>query len=61
MPHALNRVLITYKAVSMRNLPIIDTKSLVRLVVPLVAALIAVLIPASRAAFIDPGRALKAE
>jgi ABC-type lipoprotein release transport system permease subunit len=45
----------------MRNLPIIDTKSLVRLVVPLVAALIAGLIPASRAASIDPGRALKAE
>jgi ABC-type lipoprotein release transport system permease subunit len=44
----------------MRNLPIIDT-SLVRLVVPLVAAIIAGLIPASRAAFIDPGRALKAE
>jgi ABC-type lipoprotein release transport system permease subunit len=60
MPHALNRVLITYEAVSMRNL-LIDTKSLVRLVVPLVAALIASLIPASRASSIDPVRALKAE
>ena len=60
MPHALNRVLVTYYAVSRRNLPI-DTKSLVRLVVPRVAALIAGLIPASRAAFIDPGKALKAE
>ena len=45
----------------MRNLPVLDTKSLVRLVVPLVGTLIAGLIPASRAALIDPGRALKAE
>jgi ABC-type lipoprotein release transport system permease subunit len=60
MPHALKRVLITYQAVSARNLPIMDTNSLVRLVVPLLAALIAGLIPASRAAFIDPRRALKA-
>jgi ABC-type lipoprotein release transport system permease subunit len=61
MPHALNRLLIPYQAVSMRNLPVIDTKSIVRLVFPPAAALIAGLIPASRAASIDPGRVLKAE
>jgi hypothetical protein len=48
-------------AVLMRNLPVTDPKSLVRLVVLLVAALIARLISASRAAFVDPIRALRAE
>jgi hypothetical protein len=57
----LRYALLLVSAVLMRSLHVADPKSLVRLVVLLVAALIAGLISSSRAASVDPIRALWAE